>query len=297
MEEILRERIMKMKDMVFENLMASFLPFPMDTKLFSSWTSSLSKNKKTVIYTSYMYQISGILKKYEKLFPKIYRINMPKKLMGLSKYIIRPGDSELKRSFYIINNITNLLKKSNIDFGYLYENEPYSGAILLESGFLYEFKKYGEKLMNFFHENGIEELITIDPHTTNALKRLQELINFDIKVVNYIELVDFKGSGEFVIHDSCLYSRAMNMYTTVRKKINESGIKLDENYLVTSKEMGICCGGPLSLISDKDSEDISKMRAESLLSVNDNVLIMCPLCYENLSQHISNIKDLAEVIS
>lgn len=42
-----------------------------------------------------------------------------------------------------------MLKKNGIDFGYLYEDEPYSGAILLESGFLYEFQKYGEKLRDF----------------------------------------------------------------------------------------------------------------------------------------------------
>ncbi len=61
--------------------------------------------------------------------------------------------------------------------------------------------------------------------------------------------------------------------------------------------MGFCCGGPLSLISESDSEEISKMRSESLLKVNNNVMVMCPLCFENLSPYIDNIKDLAEVVS
>ncbi len=290
-------RISKMKKMIFNNLMESYTPFPMDKKYYSSWTDKLPKNKDTIIYTSYMYQISVVLKRYEKLFPKISNINMPKRLMNISKFLIKPDEKELKRSFSIINNISNLLNKNNIDFGYLYDEEPYSGAILLESGFLSEFKEYGNKLYEFFKNKNIKKIITIDPHTTNALKRLKKLINFDIDVKNYIELINFNGSGEYVIHDSCLYSRAMGMYDTIRNKINNSGIKIDEDYLTTSRDMGTCCGGPLSLVSANDSDEIAKLRSEQLLKINENVLVMCPLCYQNLSPYVDNIKDLAEVVS
>ncbi len=290
-------RILKMKNMIFDNLMESYLPFPIDKKYYSSWTDKLPRDGDTVIYTSYMYQISGILKKYEKLFPKISNVNVPKRLMGLSKFLIKPGESEIKRSFSIMNNIVNILQKNHINFGYLYDDEPYSGAILLESGFLKEFMEYGNKLNDFFKSRGIKRIITLDPHTTNALKRLKTMINFDIDVKNYIELINFNGSGEYVIHDSCLYSRAMDMYGLIRDKINKSGIKIDEDYLTTSKDMGTCCGGPLSLISVNDSDEIARLRSEKLLKINNNVLVMCPLCYQNLSPHVENIKDLAEVIS
>jgi len=290
-------RILKMKKMVFDSLMESYVPFPMDKKYYSSWTDKLPRNSNTIIYTSYMYQISGVLKRYESLFPKISNINMPKRLMGLSKFLIRPDENDLKRSFNIINNIVNILNKNNINFGYLYDEEPYSGALLLESGFLSEFKEYGNKLYNFFKSKNIKEIITIDPHTYDALKRLKELINFDIDVKNYIELINFNGNGEYVLHDSCLYSRSIDMYDTIRNKINKSGIKLNEDYLTTSKEMGSCCGGPLSLVSANDSNEIAKLRSEQLLKVNKNVIVMCPLCYQNLHPYIENIKDLAEVIS
>lgn len=290
-------RILKMKKMIFDNLMESYVPFPMDKKYYSSWTDKLPKDSNTIIYTSYMYQISSILKRYESLFPKISNVNIPKRLMGLSKFLIKPDENDLKRSFNIINNIVNILNKNNVNFGYLYDEEPYSGALLLESGFLSEFKEYGNKLYNFFKSRNIKEIITIDPHTNNALKRLKKLINFDIDVKNYIELINFNGKGEYVIHDSCLYSRAMDMYGTIRDKINKSGIKLNEDYLTTSKEMGSCCGGPLSLISVNDSDGIARLRSEQLLKVNKNVIVMCPLCYQNLHPYIENIKDLAEVIS
>ncbi|WP_337861087.1 (Fe-S)-binding protein [Ferroplasma sp.] len=295
--EINKPMIKKMKDMIFQNLMESYLPFPLDTKLYSSWATDIPEGGETVFYTSYMYQISGILKRYESLFPKIYKLNIPRRLMTASKFLIKPNSDELERSFNILKSIKSMLLKNNLKFGYLYDKEPYSGALLLESGFLNEYKEYGKKLYNFFNENGIKRIITVDPHTTNALKRYKDFIDFDIDVINYLDLVNFKGTGNYVIHDSCLYSRSMDMYNSIRNKINGSGIKLNENYLITSKEMGSCCGGPLSLISNKDSEDISKSRAEKLLSVNENVLVMCPLCYQNLSPYINNIKDIAEVVS
>ena len=295
--EINKKRIQKMRDIIYQNLMESYLPFPLDTKLYSSWTADLPHGGDTVLYTSYMYQISGILKRYEALFPKIYRLNIPRRLMTASKFLIKPDNEELKRAFNILNSIKSMLSGNSLKFGYLYDQEPYSGALLLESGFINEYKEYGKKLYNFFSERGIKQIITVDPHTTNALKRYRDFIDFDIEVKNYLELVNFKGTGDYVIHDSCLYSRAMGMYGSIREKISNSGISASENYLVTGKEMGSCCGGPLSLVSTKDSEDISRSRAEKLLSVNKNVLVMCPLCYQNLAPYVGNIKDLAEVVS
>lgn len=295
--EINKRRIQKMRDLISQNLMESLLPFPLDTKLYSSWASGLPHDGETIIYTSYMYQISGILKRYEELFPKIYRLNLPKRLMTASKFLIKPNRDELDRSFNILKNITSMLTAHGLNFGYLYDEEPYSGALLLESGFINEYKEYGRKLYNFFKERGVKQIITVDPHTTNALKRYKDFIDFDIDIKNYLELVNFKGSGNYVIHDSCLYSRAMGMYDNIRAKIKDSGISASENYLITGKDMGSCCGGPLALVSTKDSEDISKSRAEKLLSVNENVLVMCPLCYQNLSPYVNNIKDIAEVVS
>ena len=132
--EINKRRIQKMKDLISQNLMESFLPFPLDTKLYSSWASGLPHDGETIIYTSYMYQISGILKRYEELFPKIYRLNLPKRLMTASKFLIKPNRDELDRSFSILKNITSMLTAQGLKFGYLYDEEPYSGALLLESG-------------------------------------------------------------------------------------------------------------------------------------------------------------------
>jgi len=44
------------------------------------------------------------------------------------------------------------------------------------------------------------------------------------------------------------------------------------------------------------SDSIAKYRAEKLLSVSQNVMVACPLCYQNLKPYVPSMKDVAEVI-
>ena len=53
---------------------------------------------------------------------------------------------------------------------------------------------------------------------------------------------------------------------------------------------------PLGPVNMDLSDSIAKYRAEKLLSVSGNVMVACPLCYQNLKPYISNMNDLAEVI-
>jgi Fe-S oxidoreductase len=44
------------------------------------------------------------------------------------------------------------------------------------------------------------------------------------------------------------------------------------------------------------SDRIAEYRAEKLLSVSQNVMVACPLCYQNLKPYVNSLKDVAEVI-
>ncbi|AAT42986.1 (Fe-S)-binding protein [Picrophilus oshimae] len=280
------------RDIIYKNLMESYLPFPLDKKLFSSWTNDIRHGGETVIYTSYMYQIAPLLKKFERYANSFSKIKIPRSLMSLAG-LFKPDMDQMNRSFKILKNISEMLKKSDVEFGYLYDEEPYSGALLIELGMIDAFNDYSKRLNDFFKGHGVKRIITLDPHTHNAIKRA----NLDLDVKNYLELVKFTGTGSYVFHDSCLYSRHYNMYDKIRSLINDSGIELTEDYLITSKEMGFCCGGPLGIISEKDSEGVAELRYKQLSSLNENILVACPLCYENLSKFSKNVKDIAEVVS
>ncbi|MEM3860114.1 MAG: (Fe-S)-binding protein, partial [Candidatus Micrarchaeaceae archaeon] len=207
-----------------------------------------------------------------------------------------PKSQEIARSDSILQNIYKMTSRVGDDIGYLYEDEPYSGSILYELGFMDEFKTYGSKMYELFKTKNVEQIVTVDPHTTNTLSNLKKHIQFDIPFVSYLNLVkDSQGNGEFVLHDSCLYSRFLNMHDTIREVLAKSGLKLVEDEFTTGKRFGVCCGAPVGPLDGSLSDSMARMRMKSLNSLSKNVLVACPLCYVSLSPY-GNVKDIAEVI-
>ena len=281
--------------LIYENLQKYGFPYPIDKKVCSGWAKDIPKGGSTIIYTSCMYQTASLSEVYSKLIPYAEKLS-PFSFLGK---FIKPKKEELDRAYLVLNKIANLLKKNGIEFGYLYEEEPYSGAILLELGYLDEFKRYAQQVYEFFKSKGIKRIITVDPHTHNALTRYSDFIKFDIEVVSYLELIkEAKAvtSETFVIHDSCLYSRFLGLRETYRGIIQKAGIKTAEDELVTGKETSYCCGSPIKPINPELSDKIAKTRVEQLSKLSKNILVVCPMCYANLSKYAENIKDLAEVI-
>ncbi len=297
-EDRVRKQEALIKSVLYRNLMEDYIPFPLDKKLAVKWASGMNipRGGKVILYTSYMYQMASVFKSYEKYVPTLGSLGKSRILASIGSRLIKPKDEDIDRSVRILQNIYRMISKVRADVGYLYEEEPYSGSLLYELGFLDEFKEYGTKILKFFKEKGVEEIITVDPHTTNTLANLKRYIGFDIPFRSYLTIIGtVKGNGKFVMHDSCLYSRFLDMYDTIRDKAKSAGIELVEDPTVTGKGSGFCCGGPAGPLNDDLSDSIAKARAASLKAVYDNVLVACPLCYVNLEPYC-NIKDIAEVI-
>jgi Fe-S oxidoreductase len=297
-EEEIRDRVRLIRSLVTKNLMKDYVPFPMNRKMASSWAATLKVRKggELVLYTSYMYQMASVFKSYGMLLPRLGSIASSSLLQGLGARIVKPSDEDMERSTRILSNAYQLLKKNGLDVGYLYDEEPYSGAILLEMGFLDELREYGQKLLSYLRERGVKELIVLDPHTLFTLTYLKREAGFDIPFHHYIEVISSSsGQGSFVLHDSCILSRLLDRYSDIRKFIGSSGISLSENELVTGKETGTCCGGPIGSLDSELSEQMAKKRAEELKSVNPRLLVMCPICLSQLSPY-AEVNDLLEVI-
>ncbi|MDA8054029.1 MAG: (Fe-S)-binding protein [Thermoplasmatales archaeon] len=297
-EESVIKQETTIKSVLYKNLMESYLPFPLDKRAATRWAESLHipKGGSTILYTSYMYQMATVFKSYEKYIPTFGAFGSSKLLASIGAKLIKPSDDDVYRSNSILKNIYTMVSKVFPDIGYLYDEEPYSGSLLYELGFLDEFSEYGHKLLDFFRGKGIGNIITVDPHTTNTLTNLKRYVNFDIPFTPYLNIVkNVNGTGKFVMHDSCLYARFLNMYGSIRELAVGSGIEIVESEYVTGKGTGFCCGAPLGPIDDKLSDTIAKARMDSLKSVNEDVLVACPLCYANLSRY-GKVKDIAEVI-
>lgn len=287
-----------LKEFVFKNLMKNFLPFPLDKIKASQWAHPLKvpMGGKTILYTSYMYQAASTFKTFERLIPTFVSLGSSNILASLGSKLVRTKNSEIQRYESILQNIYRMVKRTTDNVGYLYDEEPYSGSLLYELGFLDEFKTYGSRLYEFLKRKSIEHIVTVDPHTTNSLSKLKDMIQFDIPFSSYLSLIrGTSGSGEFVIHDSCLYSRFLDMHSTVRDLLTSSGLKLKDDTFLTGKTHATCCGAPIGPLDNVLSDNIARLRMESLKSVSENVLVACPLCYSNLSPY-GNVKDISEVI-
>ncbi|MCG3108196.1 Lactate utilization protein A [Metallosphaera sp. J1] len=275
------------------------MPFPVDKKVCSGWAKDLPHGGETIIFTSCMYQIEPVVPTLSK-FSSMTGIftGALKGLSSLAK-LVKPSKEEIDRAYKILNNVVNALRRRGINPGYLYEDEPYSGALLLEAGLLEDFANHARRVASLLRDRGVKRVITVDPHTHNALTRYAEFVPFDVEVVNYLQLVDTekKIEGEFTIHDSCLYSRFLDLRDRYRELISKSGIKLNEDFLVTGRETSTCCGGPIALINRDLSESIAEKRAQELNRLSNKLLVMCPICYITLSPHFrGEVKDIAEVI-
>lgn len=282
--------------LIYENLLKYGFPYPIDKKICSGWANDIPKQNSTILYTSCMYQTASLSETFSKFIPHAEKLSS---LSFLGKFI-KPKKEELERAYNILSRISQLLKKNGIEFGYLYEEEPYSGAVLLELGYLDEFSDYAKSVYRFFKERGIKRIITVDPHTHNALSRYSEFIGtMDLEIVNYLEVVkEVKSisSESFVIHDSCLYSRFLNLRDKYRGLIQKAGIHTVEDELVTGKETSFCCGSPIKPINPELSDKIAKARVDQLTKLSKNILVVCPMCYANLSKFNNNVKDLVEVV-
>lgn len=298
MSSPLGKQLSTIRKVMVDSLNRNYIPFPVNKSLCSRWTRELPYGGDTIIFTSFMYQLSSMFRSYEKYLPTFSGMGGSTRVASLGKYFIKPHKEDLSRAFAILRNISSMLEKAGIKHGYLYDDEPYSGGLLLELGMLNEFRDYGEKMLELLRKKGVRRVITVDPHTTNAMVRLKKLLSSDIEVVNYLYLIKgTSGSGQFVLHDPCLYTRYQDMGDDIRSLVRDSGVDLVEDDVVTSRQYGTCCGGPLGPVDLELSEKVAEDRAKRLKSISENVLVACPLCYQNLHSHVGKIRDIAEVIS
>ena len=283
--------------MIYKNLMEDYLPLPVDRGACSKWARDLPRSGPTIIYTSFMYQLGSVFKSYAKLLDRFSGVKFASRFTFLGGLVARPKKDELDRASVVLNGIVALLKDAGVEAAYLYDDEPYSGALLLELGLLDEFQEYGRKLFGFFESRGIRRVVTVDPHTTNALLRHRAALGSGPEVVNYLQLIrPTEGGGKFVMHDSCLYSRYLGLGPAIRSALQGAGVTIVEDRLVTAQDTSTCCGAPVESVNEKLSEEIAKRRAAKLTAVHKDVLVACPLCYQNLSPYVDSIRDIAEVV-
>jgi Fe-S oxidoreductase len=304
----------KILGILADNLERRGSVLPLSKRASTRWAKGLDipLGGETVLYTGHMYQLIPAI---DALAGQMARLenSVLAKLIGLGRVVNRVvnlsffmqlGASKALAAEYdaALRSIAVLLKGAGVEFGYLYGEELYSGALVFDEGMDAAFRRHARRVAEVFRKNGVKRVITVDPHTTNMLREVypQFIEGFDLEVFSYLEVLAEKRmqpttklEGEIVIHDSCLYARAEKMTSPPRELLVHAGIDVLEPALSGADTH--CCGGPIEALFPSEAHRISGNRVKQLSETGSRVVAMCPICLVNLRKAAAEVENALEV--
>jgi Fe-S oxidoreductase len=292
---------------------------PLSKKELTRWAQGLNipRGGDTVLYTGQMYQLipsisvmASFLSKFENSWIKRFfglgrALN---KVINISRFMARPRRSEQNKYDNMIRNIAILLQSASVEFGYLYEEDLYAGALAYDQGLDKVFEKQARLVAEVFKRRGIKRVITVDPHTTDMLRTAYPKVidNFNVEVKSYLEVLAEKTPEAFhkvdtnvVIHDSCVYARHEGIVDEPRMLLKNAGYRINETGY-SGKETH-CCGGPIESLFPGKAHEIAVERVQQLAASGYPVVTMCPICLVNLKsasrKDSPEIRDISEYLA
>ncbi|MEJ2656277.1 MAG: (Fe-S)-binding protein [Desulfobacterales bacterium] len=297
-------------DLIADNVKKTKSPFGIPKFMANTWWKDISvaRDGDALLFTGLMYQFMPYIDKTTHYLEQYedtewanylhYVKYLPKFLPGMGLALMTSG-KEKKKSNRILQDIVKILKKSRVDFGYKPELDDYSGIILYDLGDQDGFVQHAEYVAANLKRAGIKKIITVDPHTTYALKELYPKYtgeNFEVKT--YFELINLSshnGSCRVTLHDPCFYGRYLKLSDVPQKVLQKLDIECVS--VKNSGEFTNCCGGPAESISPKLSKEVLDRRVEELQSTGLPIIAMCPICLGNLRKTGAQVEDLSTLIT
>ncbi len=289
---------------------------PLSPGKVDAWTRGLDIpfGGDTVIYTGQMYQLipsinsmSAVMAKFEDSWvTRFFGMGrIMNRIINIS-WLMALGSGKEQRVYdNILKNIAILLKTAGVKFSYLYGKELYSGALVYDEGLDDAFVEHARRVYRTFKENGVKQVITVDPHTTNMLKSVYpKIINgYDLITKSYLEILAEKDLKcrkqiplELVVHDSCVYARHEGIVDEPRRLLKTAGATIHVPEL--SGRLTQCCGGPLESLFPGKAYEVAGKRVAQLADCGNSIVTMCPICMANLKRVANNttleIKDISE---
>jgi Fe-S oxidoreductase len=209
--------------------------------------------------------------------------------------------AEQKQFNGILVSIGRLLTHSAVDFFYHPEMDFYSGILLYDLGDQEGFVEHAKFVARTLQLHGVQKIITVDPHTTYALKELYPKytgVNFDVQpyfaLLRPNEVSRGNGRPPVAIHDPCLYGRALNVSGDARRVLTALGLKYAD--VRNCGEFTSCCGGPAESVSPALNRKILDRRVAELKASGGPVVTFCPICLANLLKAGLPVEDLASLL-
>ena len=201
----------------------------------------------------------------------------------------------------ILVSICRLLTQSGVDFFYHPEMDFYSGILLYDLGDQEGFIEHAKFVARNLKLHGVEKIITVDPHTTYALKELYPKytgVSFDVQP--YFALLrpheGSRGNGRppVAIHDPCFYGRYLKVSEGPRRLLTDLGLPYAD--VRNCGEFTSCCGGPAESVSPALNREILDRRVAELKASGAPVVTFCPICLANLLKAGLPVEDLASLL-
>ncbi len=283
-------------------------PFALNLKKANTWHTLLDikKEGEYLLFTGLMYQMIPYI---EAATSQMERFEN-KRISNYTKFIkyvpsfftstsldALVSKEEKDIPLEILKNITTLLRDSGVDFFYREELDFYSGILLYDLGDKEAFKEHGHFVIQKLRGAGVEKIITVDPHTTYALKVLYpRYLGESFEVKTYLELLKIEGKHpkRVMLHDPCFYGRYLQMSHVPRTLLQGLDIEIED--IPYNKGFTHCCGGPAESLSPSLSKRIRENRIRELKNNGSTVITMCPICLANLKKATSNIEDISSLL-
>ena len=301
-----------------DNLLRRKSVLKLSSRTATKWAQGLNipRGGETVLYTGHMYQlipaISALAAKMaffeNSWITKFFGLGrFVNKFINLAWFMARTDSRETKRYNNVLRNIARVLQAADVDFGYLYEDEMYSGALVHDEGVDDAFKQHAQRVFEVFKRKGVKYAITVDPHTTNMLRSVypKYVEDYELKVKSYLEvLAEINMEARqtldlnITIHDSCVYTRYEDVVREPRQLLRKAGATINEPEY--AGKLTHCCGGPIESFFPGKAQAIANKRIEQLAAAGGNIVAMCPICLVNLKHAARNknieINDISEYL-
>jgi Fe-S oxidoreductase len=283
-----------------DNLRLRGSVLPISSRRATRWTRGLGlpAGGETVLYTGQMYQL---IPSIERLVTAEERLGASplarlagagrrlNRLVNVAAFMARPSRREQEEFDRVPRAVAGLLRDAGVEFGCLYEDDLYSGALAHDLGLDELVAVHARKVHEVFRRHGVRTVITIDPHTTNMLRSVYPslLDGYDVRVRSYLEVLaeregatDAPVTREAVLHDSCVFARYEGVVDEPRALLERAGVAIVEPD--ASGRLTWCCGGPVEALYPEKALAQAQRRVEQLRAAGQECVTMCPLCLVNL---------------
>ena len=304
-------------DLIAANVRKTRNPFGVPDSQFNTWwreeAGFTRRPGDALLFTGLMYQaipyLEATTRYLERLEGSRYAdfLRFGRFSRYLPSFLVGRGFSLViskaaKRKFNgILQSICRLLTKSGVDFFYHPEMDFYSGILLYDLGDQSGFVAHARFVARTLKLHGVKRIITVDPHTTYALKELYpKYTGVSFEVSPYFALLRTNGAcgglGQppVAIHDPCFYGRYLKLSEAPRQVLRSLGLEYVE--VRNCREFTSCCGGPAESVSPALNREILGRRATELQASGAPVVTMCPICLANLLKTDLPVEDLASLL-